>query len=115
MTRLAASPPTNGQRLNILVAEDNPINQRLAAKLLEKQGHKVSLAANGREAVDQWKDGKYDVILMDVQMPEVDGFEATAEIRELEAGSRHTPIIALTATHWRVIVSDVWLRAWMDM
>jgi PAS domain S-box-containing protein len=98
MTKLPPPPPTNGQKLNILVAEDNPINQRLAAKLLEKQGHTVTLAGNGREAVETWKAGRFDVILMDVQMPEVDGLEATAEIRGLEAGNhQYTPIIALTA------------------
>ena len=73
-------------------------NQRLAAKLLEKQGHTVALAANGREAINAWQAGKYDMILMDVQMPEVDGFAATRAIRELENGTgKHIPIIALTA------------------
>ena len=61
-------------------------------------GHRVTLAADGREAVETWKNGQFDVILMDVQMPEVDGFEATRRIRAAENGSaRHTPIIALTA------------------
>jgi CheY-like chemotaxis protein len=84
--------------LNILVAEDNVINQRLAQKLLEKMGHAVTLAADGREAVDIWQAGRFDVVLMDIQMPDVDGFAATSQIRAAEQGSdRHTPIIALTA------------------
>jgi CheY-like chemotaxis protein len=93
-----AVPSTNGRRLLVLAAEDNPINQRLAAKLLEKLGHAVTLAANGREAVDAWRAGRFDVILMDVQMPEVDGFEATAVIRDAECGrDTHIPIVAMTA------------------
>ena len=90
-----AAPPRS---LAVLIAEDNPINQRLAAKLLEKQGHTVALAANGREAIDAWRAGRYDLILMDVQMPEVDGFAATRAIRECETGTGgRIPIIALTA------------------
>ncbi|MFL5330393.1 MAG: response regulator [Gemmataceae bacterium] len=92
------APSENGRHLRILVAEDNLINQRLAAKLLEKQGHSVVLAADGREAIESWKTGQFDIVLMDLQMPSIDGFEATSEIRLLEADTgRHTPIIALTA------------------
>jgi two-component system, sensor histidine kinase and response regulator len=84
--------------LRVLLAEDNPVNQRLALRVLEKRGHKVQVACNGIEAVSAMKHQSFDVVLMDVQMPEVDGFEATATIRELEKGSaRHTPIIAMTA------------------
>jgi CheY-like chemotaxis protein len=85
--------------LRVLLAEDNPVNQLLAIKLLEKQGHTVSLAANGKEAVDAMASGtEFDLILMDVQMPEMSGFEATQRIREMERGtSRHIPIIAMTA------------------
>jgi len=87
-----------GRTLRILVAEDNIINQRLAAALLKKMGHQVAVAANGREALEQWIQGNFDLILMDVQMPEMDGTEATARIRALEAQSgKHVPIIALTA------------------
>lgn len=94
----ALAAASNGRQLTILVAEDNLINQRLAAKLLEKQGHTAVLAGNGREAVDAFIPGKFDIVLMDLQMPEVDGFEATAEIRQMEAGTgQHVPIIALTA------------------
>ena len=84
----------------VLVAEDNGVNQKLAKRLLEKAGCVVDLAANGREAVRMWEQIPYDVVFMDCQMPEMDGYEATAEIRRLEQGSpthRHTPIVALTA------------------
>ncbi|MFP4379141.1 MAG: response regulator [Candidatus Sumerlaeia bacterium] len=84
--------------LNILLAEDNKVNQRLAIRMLEKQNHKVALAENGREAVDLWSRDVYDLVLMDVQMPEMDGFEATNAIRQSEKmTNEHIPIIAMTA------------------
>jgi len=84
--------------LRVLVVEDNPVNQRLTSRLLEKRGHRVTVTANGREAVESVEKQTFDLILMDVQMPEMDGFEATAVIREREKrNSAHTPIIALTA------------------
>jgi PAS domain S-box-containing protein len=88
-----------GQRkLRILLAEDNAVNQMLAARLIEKRGHMASVVGSGREAVAALEKDSFDVILMDVQMPEMDGFEATAEIRKREnATGRHTPIIAMTA------------------
>jgi signal transduction histidine kinase/ligand-binding sensor domain-containing protein/CheY-like chemotaxis protein len=84
--------------LNILLAEDNPVNQKLAAQLLRKRGHRVEIASNGAEAVNAFEQGVFDVILMDVQMPELDGLEATTAIRALErpTGTR-IPIIALTS------------------
>ena len=86
------------RRLRILLAEDNPVNQRLTVSLLERQGHTVVVAANGREALEHFKESSFDAILMDVQMPEMDGFEATAAIRASEAeSSGHIPIVALTA------------------
>ena len=86
------------KNLKILVAEDNKVNQRLALRLLEKLGHSVVLANNGREAVDMLAQGVFDVVLMDLQMPELGGLEATAVIREQEerTGVR-VPIYALTA------------------
>ena len=77
--------------LHILLVEDNPINQKVAQRLLEKAGHSVTLAGNGREAVDHVTNKEFDLVLMDVQMPEMDGFEATAAIRERERPlGRHT-------------------------
>ena len=85
--------------LSILVAEDNSVNQRLAQKVLERVGHEVTLANNGKAALEACKDRRYDVILMDVQMPDMDGFQTTHAIRALEAATRRprTPIVAMTA------------------
>ena len=84
--------------LRILVAEDNPVNQRLIARLLEKRGHRVTMVADGRETVEAVEKDIYDLVLMDIQMPEMDGLEATAAIRKREAGTEvHVPIVALTA------------------
>jgi signal transduction histidine kinase/DNA-binding response OmpR family regulator len=84
--------------LRILIAEDNLVNQRLAARYLEKSGHQVCVADNGRDALARLEEAPFDLVFMDVQMPEMDGFEATAHIRAQEKQSgRHLPIIALTA------------------
>ena len=84
--------------LRILLAEDNLVNQTVAARLLEKQGHAFEVANNGREALARLSAGSFDLVLMDVQMPEMDGFEATAAIRETEkTKGGHIPIIAMTA------------------
>jgi len=89
---------TNQQTLNILLVEDTPANQRLVAVLLEKNGHTITVANNGREALDFFAQQPYDVVLMDVQMPVMDGITATEEIRRREAGTNtHVPIIAMTA------------------
>ena len=91
-------PRSSSASLRILVAEDNPVNQRLVARLLEKRSHRVSLAANGQEALSILKRETLDLIFMDVQMPEMDGFETTAAIRAWESEKGfHLPIIALTA------------------
>ncbi len=85
-------------RSRILIAEDNVVNQRLAQSVLEKQGHAVVVVANGQEALQALDKDTFDLVLMDVQMPEMDGLEATRVIREREALTRrHIPIIALTA------------------
>jgi two-component system, sensor histidine kinase and response regulator len=84
--------------LRILLAEDNPVNQFLAVRLLEKQGHSVEAVTSGRAVLTAIEQDRFDVALMDLQMPEMDGFEATAIIRERErATGAHLPIIALTA------------------
>jgi signal transduction histidine kinase/CheY-like chemotaxis protein len=84
--------------LRILLAEDNAVNQRVAQRILEKAGHSVVIVDNGKRAVEEFYRQRFDLILMDVQMPEMDGFEATAAIREREDWSANrTPIIALTA------------------
>ena len=84
--------------LRVLVAEDNAVNQQVARRFLERQGHAVTLAANGLEAVSALEEREFDLVLMDVQMPEMDGFEATARIRakEVQAG-KHQTIVAMTA------------------
>ena len=95
----ADPPDTNAARsLRVLVAEDNVVNQLVAVRLLEKRGFRVDVANDGREAVEMHQRSPYDAIFMDCQMPELDGYEATRQIRELEGGERHTPIIAMTAS-----------------
>jgi PAS domain S-box-containing protein len=85
-------------RLRILLAEDNRVNQVLAVRLLEKRGHKVEVAGNGEEALEALDRQEFDLVLMDVQMPEMDGLQATVAIRKREMRSgRHIPIIAMTA------------------
>jgi signal transduction histidine kinase/DNA-binding response OmpR family regulator len=100
--------------LSILVVEDNVVNQRVASRLLEKRGHRTTIAPNGLEALQALERASYDLVLMDVQMPEIDGMEATARIREKEKRTGgHQPVIALTA---RAMQGDVelCLSAGMD-
>jgi CheY-like chemotaxis protein len=95
-----AKRPSRGARrpMRILVAEDNPVNQELALHLLERRGHSVILAENGRQALAAVEKHSFDLVLMDVQMPELGGLEATQAIREKEkASGTHVPIIAMTA------------------
>jgi len=100
--RRRAKPPRRprraGRALRVLVAEDNPTNQKLVSVLLDQQGHHVTIVHNGRLAVERAAQEPFDIILMDVQMPEMSGVEATAAIREAERHTdRHIPIVALTA------------------
>ena len=88
--------PRRQAPLRILLAEDNIVNQRVALRILEKEGHRVVVANNGLEAVRAFDHEEFDAVLMDVQMPEMGGFEATAKIRERREGA-HIPIIAMTA------------------
>jgi PAS domain S-box-containing protein len=99
-----AAPPPSGRHLRVLLAEDNLINQRVAARLLERQGHEVVVANNGLVALAALERETFDLVLMDVQMPEMGGFEATAAIRQREASrggyaplGRAIPVIAMTA------------------
>jgi two-component system sensor histidine kinase/response regulator len=92
-----AASKSKREEMRILLAEDNPINQKLAVVLLQKAGYVVETADNGLQALEKVRVGGYNAVLMDVQMPEMDGFEATQRIREWEKGGNHVPIIAMTA------------------
>ena len=92
---LRAQRTRTGNR--ILLAEDNVVNQKVAVRLLERLDFRVEVVANGQAAIAAWQTGNFDLILMDCQMPQLDGYEATREIRRLEGGKRHIPIVALTA------------------
>jgi signal transduction histidine kinase/ActR/RegA family two-component response regulator len=105
----AATPPPR-----ILLAEDNPVNQKVAARMMEKRGYLVTVVANGREAIEAHERQRFDLILMDVQMPELDGLEATRRIREREQTTgEHVPILALTA-HAMLSDRERCLAAGMD-
>jgi len=87
-----------GRRLKILLAEDNLVNQKLASRLLEKRNHVVTIVSNGKEALLALEKNQFDLVLMDVQMPEMDGLEATRILRESEfATGQHQPVVAMTA------------------
>jgi signal transduction histidine kinase/ligand-binding sensor domain-containing protein/ActR/RegA family two-component response regulator len=97
---LAAAAPEQAplRNLRVLLVEDNAVSQRLAQRLLERQGHRVSVASNGLQGVNAFRGESYDLVLMDVQMPELDGLAATKTIRALEAGTgKRTPVLMLTA------------------
>jgi two-component system sensor histidine kinase/response regulator len=95
---VAAGIAASSLSLRILLAEDNVVNQRVAMTMLGKMGHGITLATNGLEALEQWRQGAFDLILMDVQMPEMTGLEATRQIRREEAMGTHVPIVAMTAS-----------------
>ncbi len=100
--------------MRILLAEDNLVNQRLAIGVLGKMGHQVTVATTGNEVLSQLNAAPFDLVLMDVQMPEMDGLEATAEIRRREQSTgQHIPIIAMTA-HAMSGDRDRCLQAGMD-
>jgi PAS domain S-box-containing protein len=108
------SPTSHPRRFKILLAEDNLVNQKVATRFLEKKGHTVVVVESGQKALDTWRKQPFDLILMDVQMPEMDGLEATALIREQEkSGTKHIPIVAMTA-HAMVGDRERCLAAGMD-
>jgi len=108
----AAAQPV-ARSLHILLAEDNLINRKLAVRLIEKQGHRVVAVKNGREAVEAVETGDFDLILMDISMPEMDGLRATALLRAKQGGARRIPIIAMTA-HALMGDREMCLQAGMD-
>ena len=99
ITRASLRERADGSRtLKVLLAEDNLVNQKLATRLLEKRNHSVTVVENGREALDALEKCNYDLVLMDMQMPDMDGFEATRILREQEKSTgKHQPVIAMTA------------------
>lgn len=98
----------------ILLAEDNPVNRRVASGILRKEGHELVEAVDGAEALELYRSREFDLVLMDVQMPRMDGYEATKRIRSWDAAmGRHTPILALTA-HAMSGDRDLCVRAGMD-
>ena len=110
----ASRPPAAARGLRILLAEDHPVNQKLGALLLKREGHDVTVVGDGNAAVRAVAEGSFDVVLMDLQMPEMDGFEASAAIRAAERDTgRHLRIVALTA-HAMKADRDKCLEAGMD-
>ena len=103
-----------GRTLNVLIVDDNPVNQALARRIVVKRGHTAKVAENGQKALDAVAEADFDIVLMDCQMPVMDGFEATRLIREGEAGTdRHLPVVAITA-HAMVGDRERCIEAGMD-
>ena len=96
-TQVSDSKPYQEIKNGAIVVEDNQINRQVAVAFLTKLGCSVDIATNGSAAVGMWREGRYDMVFMDCQMPELDGFAATQAIRAMEDGGERTPIIAMTA------------------
>ena len=112
----AVTPQRAARRLRVLVAEDNAVNRKLAEHLLQRRGHDPVMVTNGREATEALQREEIDLVLMDLQMPEMDGFEATAAIRlrERQSGDR-LPSSPSPLTRWRATVSAAWTPTWTAM
>jgi len=98
---MTATEDDTGQdaRLHVLLAEDSVVHQKLASALLHKQGHSVKVASNGKEAVDALEVEQFDLVLMDIEMPVMNGLDATSAIRDREGKTgEHTPVVAVTST-----------------
>ncbi len=108
-----APTPVATRPLHILLAEDNPVNKEVTSRTLLKRGHRVVIVENGAEALRALEDGPFDLVLMDVQMPTMNGLDATRELRRREGGGRRTPVVALTA-HALVKDREECLAAGMD-
>jgi CheY-like chemotaxis protein len=108
------APGAESRSLRILVAEDNPVNRKLACKVLEKRGHAVAVAENGREALEAVQASGFDLVLMDVQMPEMDGIEATRKIRLWERAAGRRVMIAAMTAHAMTEDRERCLEAGMD-
>ena len=106
--------PSSSDSLRILLAEDNPVNQRLVLSYLQRLGYSASTATNGREVLDALQHMDYEVVLMDVQMPEMDGIEATRRIRQDLQPERQPYIIAQTASGDKQICDDVGMNAFVQ-
>lgn len=94
----APAPVARQTRMHILVVDDNPVNLHMAAAMLQKLGYRADIAADGQEAIDMHARNNYDALLMDCEMPQLDGYQATRRIRDVEGATRRTPIIALSAS-----------------
>jgi signal transduction histidine kinase/ActR/RegA family two-component response regulator len=110
---VSAAVENSPAALHILLAEDNPVNQKLAIRLLQKRGHTVVAVGNGRQAVERLKHEKFDLVLMDISMPEMDGLETTSVLRAKYQGTKRIPIIAMTA-HSLIGDREMCMRAGMD-
>ncbi len=110
-SKIIEAEKSTESRASVLLADDNTINQKLACHLLRKLGCEVEITSNGTETLERWKERPFDAIFMDCQMPDLDGYETTALIRNSGGRGREIPIIATTAHSMAVIAKNAWLWA----